>query len=179
MQHYIPSRLRPFRLLRAAVSVVLLTAAGCTPMSEKEKEYMERRESEKEQQENFTRQLESGEAYNAVIKKVQDKPVEGGARAEDWVKLQINLVQAPEQVIYQKWTASQKAAERFEVRFLYTVLNRTYEAEKRGFLWNVDNTLDQIAGPITLSREELEPAFKKRGRTQSEIKREQNKWSLE
>lgn len=179
MQHYIPPRLRPFPLLRAALSAALLAASGCTPMSEKEKEYMERRQTEKEQQESFTRQLESGEEYNTVIRKVKDQTVEGGARSEDWVKLQLNLVQAPEQVIYQKWTASQKAAERFEVRFLYTVLNRTYEAEKRGYLWNVDNTLDQIAGPITLSREELEPAYKKRGRTQSEIKREQNKWSLE
>ena len=180
MQHYIPNRLRPVPALRAGAFLLLALAAGCTPLSQKEQEYLDKKKSEKEQQEGFGQRLQSTEQYNGIIQKVKATAVDGGAPAENWINLKIQQIKDQQvNVIYQKWTASQKSADRYEVRFLYTVLNKNYEPEKHGYLWDVDNTLDQVTGPVELTAAELEPAYKKRGKTQSEIKRQQNKWSLE
>jgi predicted transcriptional regulator len=177
MQHYNPSRLRIRRAVHAALVLAVLATAGCTPLSEKEKEYLETRKAEKDESENFSRRMESSEQYNDIIQKIQKSPVEGTTLAENWVRLR--LTQTGEQVIFQKWTASQKTTDNYEVRFLYTILSKAYEAKKHGFLWSFDKTLDRITGPIELKPEELEPTYKKRGKSQVEIKREQNRWSLE
>jgi hypothetical protein len=178
MQHYIPNRLRPAPALLAGVLLVLALASGCTPLSKQEQEYLDKKKNEKEQQEGFGQRLQSTEQYNGIIQKA--KAVDGGAPAENWINLKIQQVKDQGvNVIYQKWTASQKAADRYEVRFLYTVLNKNYEPEKHGYLWDVDNTLDQVVGPVELTAAELEPAYKKRGKSQAELKRQQNKWSLE
>jgi hypothetical protein len=180
MQLNIPFRL-PFRpTLPPLLAMAVAALCGCTPLSEKEKEYLERRQEEREEQESFSQRMQSSEQINAVIQKVKAHPVEGGTAAENWINLKMQQLRDRKvEIIYQKWTSSQKTTDRHEVRFLYTVLGDNYEPEKHGYLWEVDNTLDQVTGPLELSSAELEPAYKKRGQSQAEIKRRQNRWSLE
>lgn len=155
-----------------------LQGTGCTPLSETEKEYLEQRDADRELEEKFSAGLGESDRQQEVLEKVKNHPVEGVGTSEEWVKAQLD--EETEQIAFQNWIVRQKSDQVFEVRFLYTTLNDTFQITKKGFSWSVNKLLDfKVTGPETLDSAELEPSFRRKDANQSVRSRTEERWSLE
>ena len=159
----------------------LACAAGCTPMSDQEKTYLERRDKERTDREAFSKTLGTKDELAESVKKVKEAAHPGGESMETWVKVQESDKAQKGDIIWRQWSASLKSQNVYDVKYLYTVLDRRdYQATKFGYAWTYDETIDRVDGPREMTREELQPRSRKREAATSEkTKADSDPWSLE
>jgi len=155
--------------------------AGCTPMSDTEREYLEKRAEEKEQMENFSSRLQTGGQLSDVLKKAQNHPVEGVGTSQEWVVAKLDRIKLEEKmdIPYQNWVVRPQSDKLYEVRFIYSTLGNNYEVTKKGFSWQVDTLIDRVTGPNELDEAELEPSYRRRGRQDTAVQTREKRWSLD
>lgn len=75
-----------------------------------------------------------------------------GMITEEWVRAQLDEVDG--QILFPLWDARRRGANKYEVRFTYTVLYDDYRIEKRGFAWHVNPVLRLVGPPRVMEPEE-------------------------
>lgn len=81
-----------------------------------------------------------------VFELVQEQVApEGEGTVVNWIDRQ--LTSPSGQALFPRWQLQRRAANRFEVRFTYTWVERSNEIENRGFVWQVDGSLRTVEGP--------------------------------
>lgn len=81
-----------------------------------------------------------------VFELVQEQSApEGEGTVVDWIERK--LTSPAGQALFPRWQLQRRAANRFEVRFTYTWVERSNEIENRGFAWQVDGSLRTVEGP--------------------------------
>jgi len=168
-----PVRSAPF--LRAAVWLGCLALAACTPMSETEREYLEKRREEREAEANFQDNLTHNAKINELLKKVKEWKQEDGRTAEQFMRIEMD--KAKGQVLAPAWTVNQTKRGVFHVTCRFMMLDEDYNRVRVGFRWMVDEQLDRITGPETLRPEEMASRTERETRTQQ--LRRRDPWSLE
>ncbi len=174
--------LRPtfLHLSAPVLAATLALAAGCTPMSEQEKSYLERMEKERDDREEFSKTLGSRDELSDAVKKVKEALHPDGETMETFAKVRESENAQKGNIIWRQWSASLRSQNNYDVKYLYTVLDRKdYQATKHGFSWTYDETLDRVDGPREMTQEELQPRSRKREEATTEKTREADPWSLE
>ena len=72
---------------------------------------------------------------------------------EEWVEQLITDEKG--QVMFPLWTAKRKGANRYEVRYAYTVLEPDHKIHKKGVSWTADLVLRIVGPPRTLPPQEM------------------------
>jgi len=72
---------------------------------------------------------------------------------EEWVEQLI--ADEKGQVMFPLWTAKRKGANRYEIRYAYTVLEPDHKIQKKGVSWTADLVLRIVGPPRTLPPKEL------------------------
>ncbi len=155
--------------------IALAALAACTPMSDSEKDYLEKRREEREAEARFQDNLTQNAKINDLLKKVKEWKHEDGRTAEQFVRIQMD--QAEGQVLSPTWSVSQKKQGLFHVTCRYMMLDADYNRVRIGYRWIVDEQLDRITGPETLRPEELASRSERETRTRQ--LRQRDPWSLE
>lgn len=151
---------------------------GCTPLSETEKEYLEQRDANRELEEKFNAGLSENDRQQEVLAKAKAHPVEGVGTSEQWVTAKMD--EENEQIAFQNWIVRQKSEHIFEVRFLYTTLDTSFQIKKKGYSWTVNKLLDyKVTGPIEMDEAELVPSYRRKGEVKTERDRSEERWTLE
>ena len=173
-------RFRPAHLSAPLLAAALALAAGCTPMSEQEKTYLDRMSKEREEREEFSKTLGSRDELADAVKKVKEASHPDGETMETFAKVQESEKAQQGNIIWRQWSASLRSQNNYDVKYLFTVLDRKdYQATKYGFSWTYDETLDRVDGPREMTQEELQPRSRKREEATTEKTREADPWSLE
>lgn len=79
---------------------------------------------------------------------------EGNVSVTAWLERQ--LAATGGQALFPRWQVSRRAANRYEVRFTYTWINRDNQIEQRGYAWSVDALQNTVEGPFSIG--DAEPA---------------------
>lgn len=79
---------------------------------------------------------------------------EGNVSVTAWLERQ--LAATGGQALFPRWQVSRRAANRYEVRFTYTWINRNNRIEQRGYAWSVDALQNTVEGPFSIG--EAEPS---------------------
>lgn len=137
-------------LLRAAACLLLAGGlAACGYQSESERAYFSVRESERqrlrEQRDVIVAAVPDKEVLDLVME--QPAPDEVG-KTSDWVAREANAHDG--QLFFPRWQVNRRGANRYEVRFTYTVINQTNHLLRRGYSWNVDSALKLVGAPVAL-----------------------------
>ena len=173
-------RLSTARFSSAVTAAALALAAGCTPMSEQEKSYLDRMSKEREEREEFSKTLGSRDELADAVKKVKEATHPDGETMETFTKVQESEKAQHGNIIWRQWSSSLRSQNNYDVKYLFTVLDRKdYQATKHGFVWTYDETLDRVDGPREMTQEELQPRSRKREEATTEKTREADPWSLE
>ena len=164
----------------AALAAAIGLTAGCTPMSEQEKTYLDRMSKEREEREEFSKTLGSRDELADAVKKVKEATHPNGETMETFTKVRESEKALHGNIIWRQWSASLRSQNNYDVKYLFTVLDRKdYQAAKHGFSWTYDETLDRVDGPREMTQEELQPRSRKREEATTEKTREADPWSLE
>ena len=141
-----------FRLAFVLSGLFLLPS--CTPLSEEEAEYLARRKEESEFETSFGESLQTGMERTSAINKVKEWGKEGETiNQEQWARYRMGDEDGT--IVYSRWDARKRSGDRYEVQFLYTVLPPGEDPVKKGFVWTVDNVIDQVTGPRPMNLNEL------------------------
>ena len=123
--------------------------AGCGFGTESERAYFAAREAERLQQ------LELRDAVVAETPEVEvlslvtdDAAPDGSGTTGDWVKRAAN--ETGGQLLFPRWQVDRRGANRYEVKYTYTLIDSTKHLSRRGFLWNVDTALKVVGKPHPL-----------------------------
>ena len=135
-------------ILPLFVPAALLLGA-CAPTTEREKEYFEQREAEREARESLRSKLIDPVRDVDVIAMVSTSaaPDKVGSTAE-WVNR--NLNQLGGQVMFPRWRATRQGSNKFDVRFTYTIIDERNSMTKKGYSWSVDTVLNMVGPPREL-----------------------------
>jgi len=158
---------------------IVIGSTGCTPMTDTEREYMEKQKEEEEEAGAFRKDLEAGSEMNEIIQKVKDFRREDGFSNEEWLDRYMARHKQVANVIWDDWVPRKVAEDKYEVKYLFTLLNGQYESEKHGLLWRVDNVIDRIIGPREMEPEELGARGGRSGKSQADRTRTRERDSLE
>lgn len=144
------------RLLVASGIFLFLGMAGCGYQTESERAYFDAKESER---------LTQLEQRNALVAVVPDKDIlemvqeeaapDGEGTVKDWVGRQANLTSG--QVLFPRWQVMRRGANRYEVRFTYTLIDATNHLTRLGQTWNVDHALKIVGKPQALKLGDPQP----------------------
>ena len=100
--------------------------------------------------EPHTRAPLSAEERERVIRLVQQAlHEEEGVSYEEWVGNQ--QATEPGSVLFREWSVMPRGENRYEVRFIYTLLNEEATRIQRGFSWSVDGLVNVVAAPRELN----------------------------
>lgn len=162
----------------SAAALAAIGLAGCAPPSDREREFFEERDMERQQREAFARSLESGAEEGEVLKLVQGSAAEDGeGTVEEWIVRQLGMIEG--QVLFPRWEVRRRGASKYEVRYLCTVVADDHSVQKRGYSWNVDLVL-RIVGPHSvLDPEDLTQRTRGRMSQQRQQKQARERFSLE
>lgn len=140
------------RVLGAAV--VCLLAAGCSPQTDAEREYLERRRVESLVRESIRETLEGGaEESEAVDLVKQSRAADGSGTTESWLREAMD--ERKGDILFPRWQAFRRGLDRYEVWFSYTFMAPAGGVEKVGYSWNVDLMLKTVNEPRPLTEREL------------------------
>ena len=98
--------LRPSTLRLTASGLALAVLSACTPMSEAEKEYLQKRQEERDAESQFQDNITHNAKINDLLKKVKEWKQEDGHTAEQYIRIQIDSAKG--QVLTPAWTVTQK-----------------------------------------------------------------------
>ncbi|MFT5121971.1 MAG: hypothetical protein ACI9TH_000499 [Kiritimatiellia bacterium] len=167
-------------LRRMLIGASLLTIlCSCTPVTEREQEYLDSQKEEKEKEDAFGKKLDAGAEQAEMIKKVQEKERPDGLTNEEWLNRHMAGEARVGTIPVDDWVATELSANNFEVRYTYTLLNRNYEPTKKGMAWKIDSVLERVIGPRILTPEELGGRGKRVGKMQSERWEKKDRDNLE
>jgi hypothetical protein len=152
------------KLCRLSLCGTVILVTGCgdpIPYAENER-YME---SLPEQERRPAMDAEAGESE--ALKLVKQNPAEEGeGTMADW--MQHILDTETGQTMFPRWSAKRRGVNRYEVRFVYTVLGEDYRITKKGYSWSVDLVLRTVGPPRVIPVDELmrgKPRQRRRNRT--------------
>ncbi len=119
---------------------------GCSPETEQEREYFEQRAAERQERERLAEALQGGTRHAEAIRMVQEsKSTESGQTVSSWItSLQEGRT---EDVLFPRWDATARGANRFRVTYTFTLMDDDYRIEKKGYKWDVDLVLNIVSGP--------------------------------
>jgi hypothetical protein len=67
---------------------------------------------------------------------------------EDWIKRQIG--QQEGQVMFPRWRVLRKGDSRFEVHYLFNVINADNRLLKKGYRWDLDASVKVVGPPVAM-----------------------------
>ena len=156
-----------------------LVLCSCTPMRQTEQDYLDAQQEESEKEDAFGRKLDVGAQQAEMIKKVQEKERTDGLTHGEWLSRFMAGEARSGSVPVDDWVSTKLSENTFEVRYIYTLLDRNYESTKKGMAWKVDSVLDRVIGPRVLTPEELGSRGARVGKLQSERWASKDRDSLE
>lgn len=134
------------RVGRWMVVWAIVALAGCTPLTEEEQAYIEKQREQEDQQELVNEALRGSTRQTEAVEMVKSKAApDGNGTIENWVDRQMALIDTT--IMFPRWTARPRGADKFEVRYEYSTLDSEYTSEKQGFAWTVDLVL-KIVGAV-------------------------------
>ncbi len=132
----------------------MLVLAGCSPVTEGERQYLERRKTEREQREALRTALVEGAKDEDVLQMVREALApEGAGTMEAWVDRKTAAFR--DQIMFPKWEVLRRGSSKYEVRYSFTVMDANSAMSKRGFYWNVDFDLRVVSLPKEIMPAEL------------------------
>jgi hypothetical protein len=159
--------------------MTLLGTVGCTPMSEAEQEYLDKQRELEDEEGALKKGLESGSEMNAIIQKVKDFQRDDGLTNEEWLDRYMARHKQVASVVWDDWVPRKISKDKYEIKYLYTLLDAQYESEKHGLVWRVDDVIDRTIGPREMTPEELGSRGGKSGKSQADRTRTRERDSLE
>ena len=133
----------------AAVLLLATAGAGCGFGTESERAYFASREAERLQQLELRDAVVAETPENEVLTLVTDDAAPDGAGTTgDWVKRAAG--ETGGQLLFPRWQVDRRGANRYEVKYTYTLIDSTNHLSRRGFLWNVDTALKLVGKPHPL-----------------------------
>jgi hypothetical protein len=144
-------------------------------MSEAEKEYLQKRQEERDAESQFQDNITHNAKINDLLKKVKEWKQEDGHTAEQYIRIQIDSAKG--QVLTPAWTVTQKRQGVYHVTCRYMQVDEEYNRIRIGYRWAVDEQLDRITGPEKLRQEDL--ASRGELETRTRQLRQRDPWSLE
>ena len=141
---------------RGVFALILGLLSGCGYQTESEKAYFDAREAER---------LTQLEQRNALVAVVPDKDIlemvqeeaapDGDGTVKDWAGRQAD--RATGQVLFPRWQVMRRGANRYEVRYTYTLIDATNHLTRMGLSWSVDHALKLVGKPETLKLGDPQP----------------------
>jgi len=162
MKYSITYPMNPFRsmrlpnrfTLRPLTGLLLLLAVACSPLTEQEQAYYEERRREQEEEREQERILTDSGTVNEAVEMVKEgTDPETFVTWEDW--LATELAQEPGRVMFGRWRVVSRGRGRVQVRYEYTVMGENYEMARKGWGWDANIPLRQVASPRPLLDDEL------------------------
>ena len=127
---------------------------SCTPLSDEEQEYLNQRREENEFETTFGESLQSGMERTSAINKVKEYVKDGESiNQEQWVRYRLGEENGT--IAYSRWDGRKRAGDRYEIQYVYTLLPPGADPVKKGYVWTVDNVIDQVTGPRDMEINEL------------------------
>lgn len=124
-----------------AVAAATLLLVGCDPHSGASRVYQPGATDEPSFSEPVVTMKDAD-----VFDLVQEQPApDGEGTVVNWIERA--LTSPTGQALFPRWQLQRRAANRFEVRFTYTWVERSNEIENRGYIWQVDGSLRTVEGP--------------------------------
>lgn len=134
--------------------LVCVLAGGCSPQTDAEREYRERRRVESIVRESIRDSLEGGAEESEAIELVKESPAPDGETATAaW--LQASMNERSGSILFPRWQAFRRGIDRYEVWFSYTFMAPDGAIQKKGYAWNVDLMLKAVKEPRPLTESEL------------------------
>ena len=147
------------------LSLLLLLLGGgisCTPLSDTEQEYLDRRREETEAFEAMGDALASGEEEAKYRKKVQEAEMADGQSMEQWLRTVLAEAGGSRITSLDRWSVKKLSDTVHEVKFTYSVMDDSNSVQRKGYSWKVDDVLDQVDGPRELKLAETRSASERR-----------------
>lgn len=138
------------------LAAMALALAGCGYQSESERAYFEGREADRQQKRELQQTVSRITSDHEALSIVQDSPApDGFGTIRDWIERK--RLEAPGQVMLPRWNVQFIGAQRFEVRYTYSMINESNQLVRAGYLWNVDNAIRQIPPPHAFAQSNSAP----------------------
>jgi type II secretory pathway component PulK len=162
----------------ALVALLLLPLVSCSPpTSEAEKAFREAQQREQERMEQFRKNMESGLEEEKAVVLVQDhrRDDESDMTERDW--LHEELAKTKGAKLFGRWVANRRDSQRFEVRFMYTLIDEEGAFTKKGYAWDANLVLKLVGEPRELTLKEL--GIRRRDRSLAELRIERERKEYE
>jgi len=129
--------------------------AGCSPATDAERAYMEKKRDEAPIRNTVRPSLDSGMEESVAIQLVKEAPApDGDGNTEAWVKTKLDELKGD--VLFPRWQGHRRGRELYEVWFSYTFMRQNGAIEKQGYSWTVDVVLKIVNPPRALTPKELD-----------------------
>ncbi len=150
--NHLSCRIRFQNWVRASGLAALVgSCLSCTPQTEEEKAFFERRAQEREVLESITADLQGSTRYAEAMDLVKKgKAPDGKGTVEDWAEKK-----AGNRALFPRWAVLPKGADKYEVRYEYTLMGENYDLERKGYAWTVNLMVKIISPHRELSDKEL------------------------
>jgi hypothetical protein len=155
---------------------------GCSPPTEQEQEYFEKRAQEREALESTTRTLQGSTRHAEAMAQVKEHQApDGKGTIEDWVSRKVEA--AEDNALFPRWKVRPRGGDKFEIRYEYTLIDENYDFEKKGYAWTVDLMLKIVSPHRELTDAELRGTKESRvsqiSRQQRRERQKEEEFSLE
>jgi hypothetical protein len=166
-------------VLLGSMITALAGSMGCTPpVTDEEKNYFDEQKREKEQRDLLSQALQGETKQGEALKLVKDsEAILGEGNTQEW--LDRLLKHEKGDVMFTRWATTARGANKYEVRFTYTLMGEGYVIEHKGFSWVVDLILKKVSDPRALADAELGKRERGRITQQQRYRQEKEKFSLE
>jgi hypothetical protein len=154
---------------------VLFVLAGlcfaCSPPTDQEVAYFDKRAQEREELERTTQTLQGSTRHAEAMAVVKGHAApDAKGTIEDWVSRKAS--EARSHALFPRWKVVPRGRDKYEVRYEYTLMEENYDLEKKGYAWTVDLMLKIVSPHRELKDSELREG--KAGRV-SQISRQQRR----
>ena len=133
-----------------AAGMALLSFAGCSPQTAAEQAFYEQRAAEAEARDKLQKTLtdKSLKDRDLVNMVASNAAPDGAGIMDDWIKRQIGQVDG--QVMFPRWRVVRKAESKYEVQYLFNVIDADNRLNKKGYHWDVDTSVKVVAAPMPM-----------------------------
>ncbi len=136
-------------------AIFCLLAGGCGPGSSAERSYLEERRARLENQEDVAAPAKRGQESMEAMKLVREHPsAEEGKTMEQWTLGRLGMEKGS--ALFPNWRARRSGLNKYEVRFEYTLVDKSSLIQRKGFAWEVDVSLNTVSAPRELQGGDLD-----------------------